>query len=222
MSRLHKIFSTCCLSYGLRVLALCLIANSHMLSSLMVTFQFNLAWLIVPRSWKVICTKLCTVGGIQTNHSLYLILVCSLLSWSHMLQGVATQLCEIWPLSLKQDSHWPGKSGNFAGGQGKFHRSVVFFSSCIICYIFNPSSIVAFSYKSVPTKYSFSALTLLVGRQEGHPARKNLSDEVLAWLPVWSKVQMTCIWSSWCHCHPIISASVKSRMVYPSGTGLPR
>ena len=29
---------------------------------------------------------------------------------------------------------------------------------------------------------AFSALTLLVGRQEGHPARKNLSDEVLAWL----------------------------------------
>ena len=25
-------------------------------------------------------------------------------------------------------------------------------------------------------------LNLLVGRQEGHPARKNLSDEVLAWL----------------------------------------
>ena len=29
---------------------------------------------------------------------------------------------------------------------------------------------------------AFSALTLLVGCQEGHPARKNLSDEVLAWL----------------------------------------
>ena len=28
---------------------------------------------------------------------------------------------------------------------------------------------------------AFSALTLLVGCQEGHPARKNLSDEVLAW-----------------------------------------
>ena len=33
---------------------------------------------------------------------------------------------------------------------------------------------------------------------------------------------MTCIWSSWCHCHPIISAWVKFRMVFPSGTGLPR
>ena len=30
---------------------------------------------------------------------------------------------------------------------------------------------------------------LLVGRQEGHPACKKLNGEVLAWLPVWSKVQ---------------------------------
>ena len=29
---------------------------------------------------------------------------------------------------------------------------------------------------------AFSALTLLVGCQEGHPARKNLTDEGLAWL----------------------------------------
>jgi len=41
----------------------------------------------------------------------------------------------------------------------------------------------------------FSALTLLVGRQEGHPAFKNLSGGVLAWLFVWSEVQ-TCIWLS--------------------------
>ena len=40
---------------------------------------------------------------------------------------------------------------------------------------------------------AFSALTLLVGRQEGHPACKKLSGRVLAWLSVWSKVQ-TCIW----------------------------
>ena len=33
-----------------------------------------------------------------------------------------------------------------------------------------------------------SALTLLVGWQEGHPARKKLSGGVLAWLSVWSKV----------------------------------
>jgi len=40
---------------------------------------------------------------------------------------------------------------------------------------------------------AISALTLLVGQQEGHPARKKLSGGVLAWLSVWSKVQ-TCIW----------------------------
>ena len=36
----------------------------------------------------------------------------------------------------------------------------------------------------------FFALTLLVGRQEGHLACKKLSGEVLAWLSVWSEVQM--------------------------------
>ena len=40
--------------------------------------------------------------------------------------------------------------------------------------------------------FAFSALTLLVGRQEGHPACKKLSGEVLVWLSVWSEVQ-TCI-----------------------------
>jgi len=46
------------------------------------------------------------------------------------------------------------------------------------------------------TLMAFSALMLLVGRQEGHPAcKKKLSGEVLAWLSVWSKVQ-TCIWPS--------------------------
>jgi len=39
---------------------------------------------------------------------------------------------------------------------------------------------------------AFSALTLLVGRQEGHPACKKLSGGVPAWLSVWSEVQ-TCI-----------------------------
>jgi len=41
----------------------------------------------------------------------------------------------------------------------------------------------------------FSALTLLVGRQEGHPACKKQSGGVLAWLSVWCDVQ-TCIWPS--------------------------
>ena len=62
--------------------------------------------------------------------------------------------------------------------------------------------------------YAFSALTLLVGRQEGHPACKKLSGGVLAWLSVWSKLQ-TCIWPSWCHCHSLSLVSVKSRLVSP-------
>ena len=63
-------------------------------------------------------------------------------------------------------------------------------------------------------KVSFSALTLLVWRQEGHLACKKLSGRVLAWLSVWSKVQ-TCIHPSWCHCHLLSLASVKSRLVLP-------
>jgi len=43
--------------------------------------------------------------------------------------------------------------------------------------------------------WAISALTLLVGWQEGHPACKKLSGEVLAWLCAWSEVQ-TCIWPS--------------------------
>jgi len=77
---------------------------------------------------------------------------------------------------------------------------------CIIMYI-------SF-HIAVYTYIAFSALTLLVGRQEGHPACKKLSGGVLAWLSVWSKVQ-TCIWPSGFHCHSLSLASVKSRLVLP-------
>jgi len=62
--------------------------------------------------------------------------------------------------------------------------------------------------------YAFNALTLLVGRQEGHPACKKLSGGVLSWLSAWSEVQ-TCIWPSGCHCHSLSFASVKSSLVLP-------
>ena len=61
---------------------------------------------------------------------------------------------------------------------------------------------------------AFSALTLLVGWQEGHPACKKLSGGVLAWLSVWCEVQ-TCIWPSRFHCHSLSLAPVKSRLVLP-------
>ena len=60
----------------------------------------------------------------------------------------------------------------------------------------------------------FSASTLLVGRQEGHPACKKLNGGLLSWLSVWSEMQ-TCIWPSWCHCHSLSLAAVKSRLVLP-------
>ena len=64
------------------------------------------------------------------------------------------------------------------------------------------------------SKVAFSALTLLVGRQEGHAACKKLSGGVLEWLSAWSEVQ-TCICPSWCHCHSLSLASVKSRLDLP-------
>ena len=44
----------------------------------------------------------------------------------------------------------------------------------------------ALSSKHGQCHVAFSALTLLVGRQEGHTACKKLSGGVLAWLSVWS------------------------------------
>ena len=42
---------------------------------------------------------------------------------------------------------------------------------------------------------AFSALTLLVEWQEGHPACKKLSGGLLAWLSVWGEVHI-CMWPS--------------------------
>jgi len=42
---------------------------------------------------------------------------------------------------------------------------------------------------------SFSALMLLIGRQEGHPACKKLRGGMLVWLSVWGEEQI-CIWPS--------------------------
>ena len=53
----------------------------------------------------------------------------------------------------------------------------------------------------------------LGGRKGIRPVKK-LSGGVLAWFSVWSEMQ-TCIWPSWCHCHSLSLASVKSRLVLP-------
>jgi len=40
--------------------------------------------------------------------------------------------------------------------------------------------------------YAFNALTLLVGRQEGHPACKKLSGEVLVWFLSGARSRLAC------------------------------
>ena len=51
-----------------------------------------------------------------------------------------------------------------------------------------------------------------LGGRKGIQSVKILSGGVLAWLSIWNEVQ-TCIWPSWCHCHSLSLASVKSTLV---------
>ena len=53
----------------------------------------------------------------------------------------------------------------------------------------------------------------LGGRKSIWPVKTE--GEVLSWLSVWSEVQMICIWSSWCHCRPIIPCSSKIQNSLP-------
>ena len=100
--------------------------------------------------------------------------------------------------------------GWFAGRQWVDSTSLPIVFTCISCWPMTQPTSTATRYLPI----AFSALTLLVGRQEGHPACKKLSGGVLAWLSVWSEVQ-TCIWPSWCHCHSLSLTSVKARLVFP-------
>jgi len=109
-------------------------------------------------------------------------------------------LCDRWPATSYQQFRRHLKAHLFAAQ--KLQHTVTFLTTALHKYTF------------IFTTRGFSALTLLVGRQEGHPACKKLSGGVLAWLSAWSEVQ-TCIWSSWCHCNSLSLASVKSRLVLP-------
>ena len=80
-----------------------------------------------------------------------------------------------------------------------------------IAYQFTKSNDFSFSphYAAVLCLQCFDAVGWAAERASG---RKKLSGEVLAWLSVWNKVQ-TCIQPSWCHCHSLSLAPVKSRFV---------
>ena len=81
--------------------------------------------------------------------------------------------------------------------------------SWTICKPFAPRFIQILYVPSL----AFSALTLLVGWQEGHPACKKLSGGMLVWLSVWGEVQI-CIWPSWCHCHSLSVVPVNPDWFY--------
>ena len=53
-----------------------------------------------------------------------------------------------------------------------------------------------------------------LGDRKGIWPVKKVSGGMLAWFSVCSEVQ-TCMWPSWCHCHSLSLASVKSRLVLP-------
>jgi len=87
-------------------------------------------------------------------------------------------------------------------GLSAFHKVVQWYQNCFTCtYIFkNKKVLLVKNSRTCSDNFNpFSALTLLAG--------------VLAWLSVWGKVQ-TCMWPSWCHCHSLSLASVKSRLVF--------
>ena len=123
-------------------------------------------------------------------------------------------LCVIWthkhPFMTNSElsyscPNWSDAKINIYVNRAQFNRDLHAWSGVSHLHHFNLTS-----YYSD----AFSALTLLVRRQEGHPASKKLSGGVLAWLSVWSEVQ-TCIRPSWCHCHSLSLASVKSKLVLP-------
>ena len=76
--------------------------------------------------------------------------------------------------------------GSFQNFQGTLERYA------LLCHVVSNCLVADKIFIDLYAFCAFSALTLLVGRQEGHPACKKLSSGVLAWLSVWSEVQ-TCI-----------------------------
>jgi len=60
---------------------------------------------------------------------------------------------------------------------------------------------------TIPVGINYYSLQCWLGSRKGIQPVK-MSGGVVAWLSVWSKVQ-TCIWPSWCHCHPLSLCFIK-------------
>ena len=88
----------------------------------------------------------------------------------------------------------------------------------LLCSVCLPCMESYTSGDNLSTSWFFHAMPSVLwrcwlGGRKGVRPVKNLCGGVLAWLSVWSEMQ-TCIWPSWCHCHSLSLASVKSRLVF--------
>jgi len=66
-----------------------------------------------------------------------------------------------------------------------------------------------FVYWLLNDSYCLQCFATCLSIRNSIPPVKKLTDKMMAWLSVWSEVQMICIWSSWCPCHPIIFCFIK-------------
>jgi len=130
----------------------------------------------------------------------------------------ATQLCRFYPMKQRMVRNVAESLVDNCRCQCeckiKQHGGSQWWTKCYLVHHSSHFLLILFFHLFWIKIIAFSALMLLVGRQEGHPACKKLSGGVLAWLSAWSEVQ-TCIWPSSCHCHPLSLAPVKSRLVLP-------
>ena len=84
-------------------------------------------------------------------------------------------------------SHGDTGATGFSGEAGISLYSMAFMYICMLAGVctlkihFSCTSELVFVAQVRPFVFAFSALTLLVERQEGHPASKKLSGGVLAW-----------------------------------------
>ena len=89
---------------------------------------------------------------------------------------------------------------------------------CCVYSVSSPSLLTAHKLYWIEVLQSVHLPSVLwrcwLGGRKGIRPVKTLSGGVLAWLSVWSEV-LICIRPSWCHCHSLSLASVKSRLVLP-------
>jgi len=99
------------------------------------------------------------------------------------------------PVVLAARLDWYGESGKAVkkkATRGSKNRELLGWRVCHWCGVRGSLS-TRKGLIGYGRELAFSALTILIGWQEGHPACKKLSGSVLAWLSVWSEVQ-TYIW----------------------------